>query len=117
MPRSSVHLRGDQLPSKNRRGFSTVIWCVPRLPWCYLFNDFNDLVKFVPSQFLLENPWFSRKTILKTILTLRIYSSAEIHWFEPGLSLGVPCSHQHLEQGLMIPLDFLHVRTRRVLTG
>src|SRR3989442_15646456 len=41
------------------------------------------------------------------------YSSAEIHWFEPGLSLGIPCSHQHLEQGLMIPLDFLHVRTRR----
>jgi hypothetical protein len=25
-PRSSVHLRGAQLPSKNRRGFSTVIW-------------------------------------------------------------------------------------------
>ena len=25
-PRSSVHLRRAQLPSKNRRGFSTVIW-------------------------------------------------------------------------------------------
>ena len=22
-----------------------------------------------------------------------------------------PCSHQHVEQGLMIPLDFLQVRT------
>ena len=27
----------------------------------------------------------------------RLYSSAEIHWFESGSPLGIPCSHQHLE--------------------
>jgi hypothetical protein len=40
------------------------------------------------------------------------YSSAEIRWFEPRLPWGIPCSHQHVEQGLMIPLDFRHVRPR-----
>ena len=40
------------------------------------------------------------------------YSSAEIHRFKPGLPLGIPCSHQHVEQGFMIPLDFRQVRPR-----
>ena len=28
---------------------------------------------------------------------VKAYSSAEIHWFESGSPLGIPCSHQHLE--------------------
>ena len=40
------------------------------------------------------------------------YSSAEICWFEPGAPLGNPSLHEHIEQGRMIPLDFLHIRTR-----
>src|SRR5438132_5951445 len=41
-----------------------------------------------------------------------IYSSAEIHCAEPMLLSRNPCSHQYGEQGLMIPLDFRHVRAR-----
>jgi hypothetical protein len=41
-----------------------------------------------------------------------IYSFAEIHRGESMLPSRNPCSHQHVEQGLMIPLDFLQVRAR-----
>jgi hypothetical protein len=40
------------------------------------------------------------------------YSFAEIHRGESMLPSRNPCSHQHVEQGLMIPLDFLQVRAR-----
>jgi hypothetical protein len=50
-----------------------------------------------------------RTELLKSI---PLYSPAEIHRFEPGLPLGIPCSPQHVEQGFMIPLNVRQVRTR-----